>query len=100
MHAQLLHLAGLATWPSISIQIVPCSAGGHIGLAGSFTIAEAADGSSTVFLDNSADGQTSEDAERVAQVAANFEALRGESLTVAGSRDLILKAANEKWTTP
>lgn len=55
----------------------PGSAGGHIGLAGSFTIAEAADGSVTVLLDNSADGQTSEDAERVAQVAANFEAPRG-----------------------
>jgi transcriptional regulator with XRE-family HTH domain len=100
MHAQLLHLADLATWPSISIQIVPYSAGGHIGLAGSFTIAEAADGSITVLLDNSADGHTAEDAERVAQVTANFEALRGESLTVTASRDLILKAANEQWTTP
>lgn len=99
MHAQLLHLADLATRPNISIQIVPYSAGGHIGLVGSFTIAEAADRSVIVWLENSAEGHTAEDADSVATVIANFEALRGESLTVAASVDLILKVANERWNT-
>jgi transcriptional regulator with XRE-family HTH domain len=99
MYAQLQHLAELATWPRISIQIVPYSAGGHIGLAGNFVIAEAADMSVTVLLDNTADGQTAEDADLVAQVIRNFDALRGESLTVAASRDLILKVAEETWAS-
>jgi len=97
MRAQLDHLADLATRPSISIQIVPYSAGGHIGLVGAFTIADAPDGSITVLLDHSADGQTAEDMERVSRVMANFEALRGEALTVTASRELIVKVANEKW---
>ena len=61
MRGQLLHLADLATWPNISIQVIPYSAGGHIGLLGAFVIAEAADMSATVFLENAADGQTVED---------------------------------------
>jgi transcriptional regulator with XRE-family HTH domain len=95
MHAQLRHLADLATWPNISIQIVPYSAGGHIGLAGAFVIAEASDITYTILLDNAADGQTAEDSELVAQVRANFEALRDEALTVTASRELIMKVAEE-----
>jgi transcriptional regulator with XRE-family HTH domain len=97
MRAQLTHLADLAMWPNIGIQVVPYSAGGHIGLLGAFTIAEMPDGSVTGFLENSADGQTVEDSGHVAQIVANFDALRGDALTVAASRDLILKVAEEKW---
>jgi len=61
MAAQLEHLAGLAGWPDISIQVVPYSAGGHIGLLGAFTIAEMADMSAMVFLENAADGQTQDE---------------------------------------
>ncbi len=53
--------------------------------------------SATVFLENAADGQTAEDTDRVAQVMAHFDALRGEALTVGASRDLIVKVAEEKW---
>lgn len=76
---------------------MPYSAGGHIGLLGAFTIAEAPDMSSTAFLENSADGQTIEDGDRVSQVMANFDAIRGEALTVGASRELILKVAEERW---
>ena len=71
---------------------------GHIGLAGAFVIAEAADTSATVFLENAADGQSLEDTDRLAQVIASFGALRGEALTVGASRELILKVAEERWT--
>jgi transcriptional regulator with XRE-family HTH domain len=98
MHAELMHLADLATWRNISIQVIPYSAGGHIGLLGAFVIAEAADMSATAYLENAADGQTVEDTDRVAHVVACFDALRGDALTVAGSRDLILKVADESWT--
>jgi hypothetical protein len=97
MHAQLTYLAELSTWPNISIQVVPYSAGGHVGLLGSFTVAEASDGSVSAFLVTTADGQTIEDSEQVAQIVANFDALRGDALTVVASRDLILKVAEETW---
>jgi transcriptional regulator with XRE-family HTH domain len=97
MYAQLLHVADLAGWPNISVQVVPYSAGGHIGLLGAFTIAEMADMSAMVFLENAADGQTVEDTDRVSQVVAHFDALRGESLPVGASRDLIVKIAEERW---
>ena len=98
MHGQLLHLADLATWRNISIQVVPYSAGGHVGLQGAFVIAEAADMSATVFLENAADGQTVEDIDHVSPIVAQFDALRGEALTVGLSRDLIVKVAEERWT--
>ena len=97
MHAQLLHLTDLAGWPAISIQVVPDSAGGHIGLLGAFTIAEMADMSAMVFLENAADGQTVEDNDRISRVVAHFDALRGEALPVGASRDLIVKIAEERW---
>jgi transcriptional regulator with XRE-family HTH domain len=97
MYAQLMHLADLATWRNISIQFVPYSAGGHIGLLGAFTVAELPDMSAIVYLENVADGQTVEDSDRVSQVAACFDAIRGEALPVGASRDLILKVAEERW---
>jgi malonyl CoA-acyl carrier protein transacylase len=90
MHAQVMHLADLATRRNISIQVIPYSAGGHIGLLGAFVIAEAADMSATGYLENAADGQTVEDTDRVAQTVASFDALRGEAVTVGASRDLIV----------
>jgi transcriptional regulator with XRE-family HTH domain len=38
MHAQLLHLADLATWPSITLQVLQPSAGAHAALSGSFNL--------------------------------------------------------------
>jgi transcriptional regulator with XRE-family HTH domain len=98
MHAQLMHLSDLATSRNITIQVIPYDAGGHIGLLGAFVIAEAADMSSVAFLESAADGQTVEDTDRVAQIVACFDALRGDTLTVAASRELILKVAEERWT--
>jgi transcriptional regulator with XRE-family HTH domain len=97
MHGQLMHLADLAAWPNISIQVVPYAAGAHIGLLGAFVIAEQPDMSVIVFLENAGDGQTVEDADHVSQVIARFDALRGEALTVGASRDLIIKVAEETW---
>ena len=92
-----MHLADLATWRNVSIQVVPYTAGGHIGLLGAFTIAEMPDMAVTVYLENAADGQTVEDNDRVSQIVARFDALRGEALPVGATRDLILKVAEERW---
>jgi transcriptional regulator with XRE-family HTH domain len=97
MHGQLSHLAELAGRVNVSIQVVPYGAGAHIGLLGAFVVAEAPELSATVFLENAADGQTAEDTDRVAQIMATWDALRGEALTVGASRELIVKVAEERW---
>ena len=99
MRAQLAHLADLAGWPDICVQVVPYGAGGHIGLLGAFTIAELPDESSIVFLEHAGDGQTIQGGGQVAQVVARFDAIRGEALPVGASKDLIMKVAEERWTS-
>lgn len=76
MREQLSHLADVSQRTNITLQVIPFSAGPHIGLQGGFTIAEMPDSSVTVFLDNIADGQVSENEETVTQVTQRFDALR------------------------
>jgi transcriptional regulator with XRE-family HTH domain len=98
MHGQLLHLVEASRHPDISVQVLPYSAGGHIGLLGAFTIAENADLSAIVFVENANDGQTLEDTDAVSQVMARFDALRGEALPTGPSRALIEEVAGT-WAT-
>src|ERR1039457_5154753 len=60
MRGQLLHLVEASQQVNITLQVIPLTAGAHIGLQGGCVIAEAADRSSTVFQDNISDGQVSE----------------------------------------
>jgi transcriptional regulator with XRE-family HTH domain len=99
MNDQLLHLAQLAGRPNITIQVIPYSAGGHIGLLGAFVIADFDDAPSVVYLETAADGQTVEDAATVAAVVLRFDTLRSEALPRGASRDMITKVAEEQWTT-
>jgi transcriptional regulator with XRE-family HTH domain len=99
MYAQLLCLVEASWRVNIILQVIPFTIGAHIGLQGGFVIAEAPDASSTVFLDNAADGHVSENEEMVSQVAQRFEALRADALPKGASRDLIMKVAEERWTT-
>lgn len=98
MHAQLLRLAELCEAPYVSLQVIPFSAGGHIGLLGAFVIAEMGDLPGIVYLETAADGQTVEDAATVSQVALRFDSLRSEALPRSASQDLIMKVAEDKWT--
>jgi DNA-binding XRE family transcriptional regulator len=97
MREQLTHLMEVSQRVNVTLQVIPFTAGPHIGLQGGFTIAEMPDSSSIVFLDNVADGQVSENEEIVSQVTQRFDALRAEALPKGASRDLIRKVAEERW---
>jgi transcriptional regulator with XRE-family HTH domain len=97
MRDQLLHLAEMSHRPNITVEVIPYSAGGHIGLQGAFWIASFRDMAPAVFLETAADGQVSENAATVATVSLRFDSLRGEALPRSASRDLITKVA-EEWT--
>ena len=79
MAAQLARLAELSEEAFVTPQVIPFSAGAHIGLQGGFAIAELPDLPAIVFLDSVADGQTVEDAAIVSQVTQRFDALRAEA---------------------
>lgn len=96
MHDQLMHLVTASELPNVTIQILPYSAGRHIGLLGAFIIADFHAAQSIVFKDDISGGQVVEDADVVSEVALHFSSLRSEALPKAASRDLILKVAEER----
>jgi DNA-binding XRE family transcriptional regulator len=98
MAAQMARLADLSEQTYATLQVIPYSAGAHIGLQGGFAIADLPDLPGIVFLDSVADGQTVEDAAIVSQVTQRFDALRAEALPRGASRDMIRKVAEERWT--
>jgi len=98
MATQLVRLADLSEQTYVTLQVIPYSAGAHIGLQGGFAIADLPDLPGIVFLDSVADGQTAEDAAIVSQVTQRFDALRAEALPRGASRDMIKKVAEERWT--
>jgi transcriptional regulator with XRE-family HTH domain len=97
MHDQILALVAASELPNVTIQILPYSAGGHRGLAGAFAIADFTGAQSIVFLDDLLGGRVTEEAEAVSEAALHFSSLRSEALPKAASRDLVVKAAEERW---
>jgi len=98
MHDQLVHLAGTAGRPNVTVQVIPYSAGAHSGLLGAFTVADSDGKAGSVYLESPADGQTIEEPSMVAKVALVFDTLRSEALPRGASADLIMKVAEEEWT--
>jgi transcriptional regulator with XRE-family HTH domain len=97
MYDQLSRLAALAKRPSITVQVVPGEVGAHVGLMGAFAVASG-NGSDTVYLESPDEGQTTEAPSAVAKLIKTFNILRGEALSQAASRELIIKVAEKSWT--
>lgn len=95
MHDQLEHLADMSCRASVTVQVIPAELGAHAGLLGAFIVAD----SSTLYLETAIEGQTTGTPASVARAALAFDRLRAEALPGSASRDLILKVANERWTT-
>jgi hypothetical protein len=93
MHNQLSYLVDLSRRANVTLQVIPFSVAVHIGLHGGFVIADGPDGDHTVFLDNVAGGQVSENEETVSLVTQRFDALRADALAREPSRDLIIEMA-------
>jgi Domain of unknown function (DUF5753) len=98
MKAQLQHLAQMSQRPNITVEIVPSSTGSHMGLLGAFVIAEFEEAATIVYLETAAGGQIAEQPSMVSRVKLIFDALRSECLPRRTSRELIMKAVEERWT--
>jgi len=68
-------------------------------LLGAFILADLTSTQSIVFLDDSSGGHVAEDAHVVSDMALLFDALRSDALPKVASRDLIVRAVKERWTT-
>ena len=95
MCGQMEHLAALALWPRINIQVIPWDRP-HPGLLGAFVLAETSEPPAIVYLETSADGQTVEDTSMADTITLMFDVLRMEALTGGVSLNLIEEAA-QRW---
>jgi hypothetical protein len=89
MLAQRAHLVEMSRLPNVTIQVVPYSAGGHVGLQGAFTIADLGDSGAILWLETAADGQAVEDTAIVSHVSLRFDSLRAEALPKKATRELL-----------
>lgn len=96
---QLWQVVRMADQPKVSVQVVPFDAGERTGLLGAFTIADLDGTGSKLYLETATTGQLAEAPSAVSEAALVFDTLRSEALPRGASRDLILKVAEERWTT-
>lgn len=95
MYEQLMHLVEVIDQqPNVMIQVIPGSVAAHAGLGGAASIASTEDGT-VVHLDSFTAGQTKGEPELVTRVRLLTDMLRYEALPRTGSRELILKVAEE-----
>jgi len=99
MYDQLAHVAEMAGRPTVTVQVVPAEVGAHAGLLGAFAIADFDGKPSTLYLDTAVEGFTVEKPARVRKATLAFDRLRAEALPRGASLDLIMKVAEQRWTT-
>jgi transcriptional regulator with XRE-family HTH domain len=89
MKIQLGRLLDLTERPTISVQIVPASAGGHVGMSGPYFIASFPTGPDVGYLDTAVAGQLVESRVYLHTMTLLFEQLRGEALPCRASSELV-----------
>jgi transcriptional regulator with XRE-family HTH domain len=95
MHDALIRVAELSQRPGVVVQVVPSAKGANAGLCGTFDLATAADGDTTLRMDGIED-QTTENKPLVSKAVILFDLIRGNALPRDESRSLILEIA-EQW---
>jgi len=97
MRGQLRHLLKVAEGPSVSIQIVPCRAGAHPGLIGSFILLGLQDsGEDLLFLEGAGgDLVIRDDREIITPFTNSFEKVQSRALSANETRTLIEQKIDE-----
>jgi hypothetical protein len=91
---QLEHLVSAARSPNITLQVIPFSAGAHLGMPGSFLVMEFAEPDTPlVYTENAGGGLFLEAAEDIRRYRATFQRLTAQALSPEDSKKLIQDAA-------
>jgi transcriptional regulator with XRE-family HTH domain len=99
MHDQLTYLAEIGQQQKVTIQVIPATVGVHAGLGGAVAIADTEDGGTLVHEDGFTAGRTSADPDIVAKARLVAAVLRADALPQEASRELIMKVAEDQWST-
>ena len=100
MGDQLAYLAEAGQRPKVTIQVIPATVGVHAGLGGAVAIADNEGGGTLVHEDGFTAGRTSAEPDIVAKARMMAAVLRADALPREASRELIMKVAKERWSTP
>lgn len=93
MSAQLHHLLRLSVRSSVSLRVVPISAGAHAGGGGPFTVMEFAEYRRVVYREEEDAGVFLDDSHEIAAYRAITSRLGAVALDEQGSRELITRVA-------
>jgi transcriptional regulator with XRE-family HTH domain len=94
--AQLAHLLASAAQPSITVQVLPFSAGMHPHNDGSFSLLWQPDGSSVAYVEGSASGHLLEDADDILRYRLGYDQARDMSLSPLDSAKFIERIMEEQ----
>ncbi|MFV2086340.1 helix-turn-helix domain-containing protein [Micromonospora sp. LOL_021] len=88
---QLQHLQDAAELPNVRIHILPTEVGAHVGLGGSFAIAQLPDVDPVLYLENNARGQVADDEETINLLNRKWDCLLGDAASTSASLRIIAK---------
>ncbi|MER7005279.1 helix-turn-helix transcriptional regulator [Dactylosporangium sp. NPDC000555] len=97
MRRQLEHLSLVATWPNVTLQVLPFSAGAHAGMDGAFTMLlyDESAGQNFVFASNAAGGLFLEKDDELQRYGFIFDYLRANALRPDESVSMFVKLTKE-----
>ncbi|GAA4243780.1 helix-turn-helix transcriptional regulator [Dactylosporangium darangshiense] len=97
MRRQLEHLSLAATWPNVTLQVLPFSAGAHAGMDGAFTMLlyDESAGQNFVFASNAAGGLFLEKDDELQRYGFIFDYLRANALRPDESVSMFVKLTKE-----
>lgn len=94
LYRQLEHLLKLSKRPSVSIRVVPFSAGIHPSLTGAFAMATQAGRRPVGYLDDQLRSRVVADADDIGALEWTWEALSARALPIEQTRDMIGSLCN------
>ena len=98
MREQLEHAIELSKRPNIHLHILPTRTGANAGLGGPIHLATGTGSPEVLLVGALIEDQVSADPALVRRASATFDAVRGDALNRADSRNILMEAL-QRWTT-
>ncbi|MET7655506.1 helix-turn-helix transcriptional regulator [Streptomyces sp. NPDC005486] len=100
MRGQLAHLLAFEDDARVNIQILPFTAGVHVGLQGSFDIYRFVGDPTIVYTEGYGSGHPSANPDTVKDCSLRYDHLRAAALSLRDSADLIRRVLEERYGVP
>ena len=97
MREQLAHLLSFEGNPRINIQVLPFSAGAHVGLQGSFDVYRFESDPTIVYTEGYGSGHPTANPDTVQDCSLRYDHLQAAALSIKDSADLIRRVMEERY---